>query len=380
MTCPKLKVAIIIPSLCFGGAERQVIEISRGLKDRNVSVYILTFSDYVPLLNEFPDLESTHIIIKKRSRFDISVVWRLSMVLQELEISVAHAFLFDAEIATRLAGVLARQAAVIASERNANYCLPGWRRFLHKMTLPLVDLVVANSESGAKFHQELYGLDVGKYRVIRNGVDTNRFTRIQANKSRGELKIGEDSFVIGMFASFKRQKNHTMLIRSISSVKELMIGTRLLLVGDNLINNHANSDNYRDKIISELVKTGVSDFTTSLGNCDELADVYSACDVVVLPSYHEGFPNVVLEAMSCGVPCIVTDVSDNRSIVLDGRNGFVVDVDDHQALAARLLTLKSDGKLRRTFGIMARRSIEENFSIERLVDNYETTYRALHGE
>ncbi|MBE3143162.1 MAG: glycosyltransferase, partial [Planctomycetes bacterium] len=111
-----------------------------------------------------------------------------------------------------------------------------------------------------------------------------------------------------------------------------------------------------------------------------IAAVYNALDICCSTSiFGEGFPNVVGEAMACGIPCVVTDVGDSAMVV--GETGRVAPVSDIEALAQALRTmiLLSDAE-RSALGEMARQRILSNFSLQRMISNTETALAALVGD
>jgi len=282
--------------------------------------------------------------------------------LKNLRIDVAHAFLFDTELATRLASRRAGVRFVIGSERNADYKLAKWRWFLLRMTLPMTDLIIANSNSGATYHASLYGRRDQRYEVVHNGVDTDRFHPMHRKVKKQELGFCESSIVIGMFASFKRQKNHILLFQALEEVVVSNPIIRLLLVGENLLDNYGDTQTYKAEMYQALNKHGLADITTILGNRSDVESIYAACDLTVLPSLHEGTPNVILESMACGTPVILTDVSDNASLVKHKEEGLLVQPGNIYDLRHALDTLCNDSALRESMGRAARRGAVDRLS------------------
>src|SRR5262245_47304943 len=109
---------MVISDLEFAGAQRQVVELANYIDSRQFDVHVCSLADYVPLAGALWDRDKRLHIIRKRGKFDLTVVWRLAHLLRQLQADIVHGFLFDAEIAARLAGRLARKPVVIGSERN----------------------------------------------------------------------------------------------------------------------------------------------------------------------------------------------------------------------------------------------------------------------
>lgn len=355
-------MALVIHSLCYGGAERQVVEIARNLRRSRFRVHIITFSDFTPLLQPDDELRNSLHIIPKRWKFDVLIVWRLYKLLRTLHVQVAHAFLFDTELATRIASRFAGVGYVIGSERNSDYELKKWRWLLLRITLPLTDLIIANSKAGASYHAMLYGHHKQHYRIVHNGVDTDRFHVADRSMNKQSLGFRKSDIVIGMFASFKRQKNHNLLFEALKDIVATNTNVRLLLAGDNLLANFGDTLSYKAEVHQALSQCGLTAITTILGNRTDVESIYAACDMTVLPSLHEGTPNVVLESMACGTPVILTDVSDNASLVKHKEEGLLVRPGNVFDLRRALDTLCSDRALRESMGRAARRGAVDRSS------------------
>jgi len=125
---------------------------------------------------------------------------------------------------------------------------------------------------------------------------------------------------------------------------------------------------------------GLRDRCLFVGNKRDVENFYPVCDFTVLPSRHEGMPNVVLESLACGVPVIATRVADNELLVPDGKVGFIVESEDANGLAVQMQKLLDDSELRKTLGANSRSWIEENFSAYhmagKMIDAYQLMYES----
>jgi glycosyltransferase involved in cell wall biosynthesis len=373
-------VVLTISNLEFGGAQRQVVELANHMDARSFDVHICSLSEYVPLAEGLKERSRRLHVIRKRWKFDITVVPRLARLLRRLKADIVQGYLFDAEIAARLAGRLAGTPLVVGSERNTNYHLKRRQLAVYRLTRSCVDLIVANSNAGAAFNSRVLGHAPSIYRIVHNGVDVERFVPREASAIRRELGILPDEPVVGMFASFKHQKNHPLFFSAARRLLETMPRARFLLVGDELYAGMHGSDEYKLRMSRLVDELGIRERCVFLSNRDDVERLYCACDVTVLPSLFEGTPNVALESMACGVPVIATDVSDNAYIIPDGTAGFLVPLDDVCAMTERIGQLLRDVARRREMGQNARRWVVEEFSTARLAaktaEVYETSLDA----
>jgi glycosyltransferase involved in cell wall biosynthesis len=182
-----------------------------------------------------------------------------------------------------------------------------------------------------------------------------------------------------MFASFKRQKNHMLLFEAMEDVVATRDDTTLLLVGDVLSDGFGDTNSYKHDLLERLRLNGLHKKTLILGRRDDVEWVYPACDITVLPSFHEGTPNAILESLASGVPVIATDVSDNKLIFPDGEAGYIVPGRQQRMLSDKILEFLSSEKSQRDFAKEALRIAKEEYSIEKMIDRVGALYECLYA-
>ena len=367
-------VVLVIDDLEYGGAQRQVIELANNIDIEHFNVHICTLSDYIPLGNQLRDVNVRLHIIKKLNKVDFTVVPRLVKLLKFLNADIVHSFLFASDIASRLAGHFAGTKLIIGSERNANYSLKIRNKLAYKLTQKYVDLIIANSKTGANFNRKIFNQSIEKYRVVYNGVDTERFKPREKPELRKNLKLPVEDKIIGVFASFKPQKNHEMLIRAFSKVIVSIPETSLLFVGDQLYGNMNDTGQYHKKMECLIDELKIRNHCIFMGNRDDVEMIYPACDISILSSLYEGTPNVLLESMSCGVPVIATNVCDNSHIVKNGETGYLVDLNDINGMVQSIKKLLANNDLRQNMGKKARDWLTDEFSVNQLAKRMENIY------
>ena len=377
-TDERICVVLVVDDLGYGGAEGQVVELANNLDKSRFDVHICTLSNHIPFSNKLRNPEHVvHTVIRK-SRFDITVVIRLAYLLRKLKADIVHGFLFSAEIASRLAGRMAGTKVVVGSERNANRIEIRKRSILaYRFTQRCVDVIIANSNAGAKSHGRIYNRPPSDYRVVHNGVDTERFRPKDGTTIRKKLGIPVQCPVVGVFAAFRKQKNHSMLFRAFKLVLDSFPEARLLIVGDQPADQRRKTNSYKvqlDRLPDDL---GIRHRCMFLGHQGNTEHLYPACDVTVLSSLHEGTPNVLLESMACGVPVVATNVCDNEYIIRDGEVGYLVAVGDEAGMADRMELLLGNSVLRKEMGRKARKWVLGEFSTKRLAEKMEFVYMEL---
>lgn len=373
----KTTVAIVISNLEFGGAQQQIVELANNLDPGKFDVHVISLAHFVPLATSLRIPVERQHIVAKRWKYDFTVVFRLASLFRSANVRIVHGFLFDAEIACRLATRLAGVRINIGSERNCNYSRRRVQLTAYRITKSLQIRCVANSNAGAKFNSKLLGYPMAHYAVVHNGVNIDRFRPGDGSTVRKRHDIGLEKIVIGVFGSFKAQKNHKLFFRMAAVLASKYQNLRFLLVGDQLHGGIHGSDNYKEEVNALVDELDIRHLCVFAGNRNQVEEYYQACDLTVLPSNHEGMPNVLLESLASGVPVVATDVSDNRLLIRHGEVGFLVPVGDLEQLIEHVSNLVEDRALRHRMSEQAVVWIEQQFSAQKMAQKMAQTYDAL---
>lgn len=236
-----------------------------------------------------------------------------------------------------------------------------------------VDKIVCCSRAAADARRD-EGYPADRLVFQPNGFDTSRFepSKDRRQAARADLNLGADDLVVGVVANDTPSKDYRNLLEAVKLAKDQAPALRLVACGHGVT-----LDNPR---IGEWTRElGIADHVRFLGPRRDIPEVMNAFDLFTSPSRAEAFPLVVGEAMSCGLPCVVTDVGDSAYLV--GNGGMVVPPRDPQRLAAgwiALLGLPPD--TRRALGLAARQRILERFDIRAVARSYASLYRSLSPE
>ncbi|MDX1693998.1 MAG: glycosyltransferase, partial [Ketobacteraceae bacterium] len=290
-----VKVLVVISNLSHGGAERQIVELANRINRDVVDLHLCSLSHHMPLKEYLKHPDKLHVI-EKHKKYDLGLILRLARFLRRERFDVVHGFLFDAEIASRLAGVIARTPMIVGSERNSRNHFSRLKTAIYKYTAPCIDVCVANSKAGMEFSHRVFGIPKNKYRVIRNGVDTVRFSPGKSAINRAEWGLPDSTPVVGIVASYKRQKNHSLLLRAAADLGGQDF--RLLFVGSAIREGSEPTAAYFESIQALVDDLGIRDKCVFMEARNDVEEVYRLCDITVLPSLFEGTPNVALESMS----------------------------------------------------------------------------------
>lgn len=212
----------------------------------------------------------------------------------------------------------------------------------------------------------------GKCVTIHNGVDLDEFRAGAGPSPPAGLEIRDDETVLVCAGRVEPMKGQACLVEALGKLRERRRNLRLLLCGE------IADEGYREHCMRLGDRCGVADRLRFLGHRDDMAEVLSAADLVVMPSlYGEAFPRAVIEAMAVGRPVVATDVGGTREAIDEGVTGHVVPPGDAEALADRIARLAGNEAMRAAMGQAARHRAEERFGIEANVRATERLYRDM---
>ena len=230
--------------------------------------------------------------------------------------------------------------------------------------------IINCSEAARQTHVNS-GYDATKMVTIPNGFDVSRYRvdRAAYTSVRRELGVDLSTPLIGLITRFDRRKDLPNFARAAGILLKIMPAARFLLCGNGI--SWENTE-----LVAMIEEAGIRNACYLLGRRDDVPRLTAALHVATLSSASEAFPNVLGEAMACGVPCVATDVGDAALIV--GETGIIVPPKDAQALAEgwkKTLTMSQEERV--SLGLAARQRIMENFSLDVVVARYENLYHEV---
>lgn len=284
-------------------------------------------------------------------------------------------WMYHANIAASFAGLMSpRRPPVIWGVRHGLQDEELRRRPIVKMGALLSRqpaAIIYNSMTGAREHAAI-GFRTAQPIVVPNGFDCQTFVPDPEScyEVRKELNIEQDAILVGLVARYHPMKNHAGFLHAAAIVAKEHPCARFLLVGQGT----------RDQPeVQELISgLGLNDRVFLLGERPDMPRLTAALDIACSSSREEGFSNAIGEAMSCGVPCVVTEVGDSKHLVAD--TGICVPPSQPEALARAISRLIAAGPdCRQKLGAAARQRVQENFSLAAVVDRFESVFdRYLH--
>ena len=372
----KMHLFMLLPSLDVGGAERQAVELARGLTERGHRVTVALFYHRGKLLGSLPS--SVRVVdLKKKGKTDITgFIRRLKGEVKASRPDVLYSFLTVSNLALAALKALGVGLPIVWSVRSsemrlseygllAQACRTG-EIFLSRCA----DLVIANSRAGAELSSS-QGMQAARMRVVQNGIDTRRFIRDRnlGRSVRREWGVCDGDFLFGIVARIDPIKDHETFLRAAAALAEDMPEACFVCVG-------GGDAVLADALEKKCDELGLSRKVRWVGGRSDMVNVYNALDALCLTSLGEGFPNVLGEAMACGVPCVATDVGDSAEIL--GGYGRIVERGDWKAFAAAMAATVGDGV--QDIPKKLRGRIVDNYSLSEMVAKTEGLLTSLAFE
>jgi len=257
-----------------------------------------------------------------------------------------------------LTGVVASASGIPVVVRHANQRPLGDNLYWKKMMGDLPSLHITNAQATKKTLLESAPfLKPDKIKVIYNGIDPAPYDKA----ARADLGLFEGELALGFIGSFEARKGLRELCTAWREVSRAVVKAHLILVG-------------KGSMEAEMrAILGDAHRVHWMGYRKDIAAILKALDVLVLPSYVEGAPNVVLEAMCARTAVVATEVSGTPELVRDGIEARLVPARNTEALTKALIEMLSDAQLRQSLSVAARERVEEKFGLERMIDEYEAT-------
>ena len=350
----------------FGGAERQLVDLACGLQSRGHAVTLVTFYPGGGMLADAERAGVRTISLDKSGRWDIpGFLWRLGRTLRRERADCVHGYLGLANTLLVLSRPLHR-APVVWGIRSSDIDLGRYHwvarvdAWLEQKLSRFPRLIIANSHAGRR-HAVDRGYPADRMIVVPNGIDLARFQRDEAGRSRvrAEWKVQPDEILIGRVGRIDPQKDQPTFLKAAAIVAAQRPEVRFVIVGNDRFGE-------QDDITPLVNRLDIGDRLIWAGHRADMAAVQSAFDLCVSSSaFGEGTPNVLVEAMACGTPCVTTDVGDSAIAV--GTVGVVVPRRDPEALAQGILAALANPVDRAAM----RAHVAGRFSLENLVNSTE---------
>ncbi|HSH50435.1 MAG TPA: glycosyltransferase family 4 protein [Bacteroidales bacterium] len=324
---------------------RDDAEIKKIAQENGINVIVLNFGGE---LNPFTIFKLVRLFIKKN----------VDIILTNMEKE------------TRLCGIAAKISSRGKLINRRGIDLPIKNNFRNKITYnKLTEKIITNSlATKNSLLKNIDWLNENKIDVVYNGINTSDYSESNTKNLREELKINQESKIIGFVGRLSPQKGIEYLVEAYTKIAEVYKDTCLLIVGEGELKEYC---------VAEFRKLNLSDKVIFTGFRKDIPNIMRTIDILVLPSLWEGFGIVLVEAMAAQKPCVASRISSIPEIVINGKTGILVDAKNSDALASALSTLLSDEVKRKEMGKNGQKLVDEKFSISKMIQSYERIFSEL---
>jgi len=355
-------------SLEIGGLENGVVNISNGLDPARFRTTICCINRLGSLTSRLTNPSVRFFCLNEGEGKRPDLFLKLRRVFIDNRAHIVHTHNFYSGVYGIIGAKLAGNTKIVHGE-HGNHAFSGFaRKAALRHIYPLADrvLTVSNSLRRALVRS---GIPEEKVEAILNGVDIGKF---QSSDTRAGKRLstesGDSRVLFGYVGRISAEKGIDLLLRAFSAIHQRRGDTGLVIVGDGP---------ELDKMRALADALGTQHAVDFLGARADVHELYRTFDVFVLPSLVEGLSNAVLEAMASGLAIVVTGVGDNSELIEDGKNGFVVPAGSVEELVRKMDMLAKDDECRNRLGGSALAKAKAEFSLDRMIRNYEDFYTSL---
>ncbi|MGD7045415.1 N-acetyl-alpha-D-glucosaminyl L-malate synthase BshA [Jeotgalibacillus proteolyticus] len=374
----KLKIGIT----CYptvGGSGIVATELGKLLAEKGHEIHFITSS--IPFrLNKmysnifFHQVEVNHYSVFQYPPYDIALANKMSEIIKREGLDILHVHY---AIPHAVCAILGKQMAkssvgIVTTLHGTDITVLGFDPSLTdaiRFGIEESDRVTTVSHALAKQTHELISPDK-TLDVIHNFIDERVYRKVPAQELKKEYGISSHEKVIIHVSNFRAVKRVEDVIQSFAQIRK-RTPAKLLLVGDGP---------EMSVICKKVNQLGIKEHVLFLGKKENVEELYSLSDLMLLLSEKESFGLVALEAMACGVPCIGTNVGGIPEVISDGVNGFICEVGDIENIVAKAEELLGDKEKYRKFSISCMDTVNERFHSTKIVKEYEEVYAKVLKE
>lgn len=369
-----MKVFHLINTLSAGGAELHLLTLCRCLKRQGVEVTVACLREKVKgsrsLRADFEHENIRVVNLKADSRYDVTFVGRLLLLLIREKPRILHSHLPRADIAAALICRLGNVPSFICSVHGVyrdrwfgRWIAPFLRRAYRK-----ADVVIAISSAVKDWLNQDLRIDSGRVKVIHYGIEPTHFASQRPLAAEGALR--RDRLLLGSIGRLEPGKGFGCLIRAMPHLHKQVPHACLWIAGHD-------PDGYGTKLLELIERLNLGDYVKLVGFQKDVSSFLHNVDIFAFASQSEGFGQVVIEAMAAGKPVVASKIPSLSEIVRHGETGFLVEPDDPQGFASRISWLLMHPEEAQQMGKNGEQRVYKHFSAQQMADKTLSLYKGL---
>lgn len=365
----KITVLHLVQGLEIGGLELMTVSLLEGLDRSRFMPQVCCFDVVGPLADRLIEQGIPVHFLQRSPGVDLSYPFKLARLMRKEAIDILHLHNPTALFYGALAGKIARISRIIYTEHGRDFSSSWKVKQVNRFLSNIVDEIVVVAEYGRNYLVSKEKFSPSRIRKIYNGIDPKKFPskiKIQVKQEiLHNLGLTACTEIVGIVARLDPIKNHAALFKAMIKVFSVFPQAILLVIGDGPL---------RIELKEQVNELGLKKNIVFLGARLDIPSLLSALDVFVLPSLSEGLSLTLLEACAAGKPVVTTTVGGNPEIVENGVNGLLVPSADTEALGAAIVNILMNKEKAQQMGAKARAKFEELFTVETMINSYESLY------
>jgi glycosyltransferase involved in cell wall biosynthesis len=380
-TNKKTKVAQVITRLDWGGPPDIIRLICDSLDVNTFDVRLITGNSLHPsletrnFLKRFSDRVITITELKRdiNPLSDFVALLKLYRIFRKAHFDIVHTHTAKAGVLGRLAARFAGVPRIVHTSHGHNFY--GYFGSFKSKLVVIVERFIAYFTDTINALTELEKQDLTAYKVaqpakvvvINSGLELERYRgiSIDTGKKRNELRVGQDTLLVGMIGRLEPVKGPEYFIEAAHFITEKFTEVRFIVAGDGALRNELEFRCKKLNIFDKLIFTGWR---------EDIPEILSVLDILVVPSLNEAVGRILIEAGACGKPVVATRVGGIPEVVKDNQTGILVPPKDAYALARAVISLLEDKNKRQRMGETAKNWVDDKFSASRMVKGFSDLY------
>ena len=380
-----IKILHIIDTLEMGGAQEIIYKLATMVDQKRFKTLVCSWNNagaYQQKLEQ-AGIEAIAFNINRRSMLILPlfvidmfrIITRLFSIIKSNQINLIHAHLPDSWMLAVFLGRVCGIPMVITVHNNSFMpirskarCRDFLRKWIVKITLRLSSKVITVGEDVRKSLLQKIANNISAT-TIYNGIDCDRFAEpYNIEKIKSSLGLKPESKIILCAARLVPQKGHKYLIKAAAEFTSKHPEANILIAGEGPC---------REELGKQVRNADLSERIFFLGRISDMPELLAASDIFVLPSFYEGMPVVILEAMAAQKAIVATDIPGTRELITDKQQGLLTPVKDHLALAKNIESLLNNPDLAKALSQKAGQKAREQFTIEKMITATENIYQTV---
>lgn len=373
-----VNVLYIIDQLCeLGGAERMLLSILRALPKDRFRSSLLTFR-INPGLNIFADFPCPYEVLPLQRTYGwtaLQVARKIRRRIRDQRISIVHTFFETSDLWAAPLAKISGCKAVVSSRRDMGILRTRMHHIAYRIMNPTFDRVLTVSEAVRQFCIQSDHLSPKKVMTVYNGLALDKIaSRNGTGELRARLGLDPSARLITTIGNIRRVKGIDILVEAAAKVACHFPNAIFLVVGRN--SEPAHFQEIQERIVALRIEKNVR----FLGESENIFPFLKMSEVFFLPSRSEGFSNALIEAMACGLPCVATRVGGNSEAMEDGRSGYLVESENADESAERILMLLRNPVEAARMGDAGKEIVERKFTADVMMRKLTECYDSLLAE